>query len=159
MALEPTPPVRDALVDTQRLITPPWQVWFRDQREAIDATATVLERVALTEENASISTTPIPTDSLAAGVYAVQWYQAVEVAAGVSSSLTLTVTWTDGGVSKTRSSAAMTGNTTATSDGDTWVVHLDSGTPVSYATTYLSNAAGAMEYRLDLVLSLVSADA
>lgn len=159
MAFQGAPfPARTEPIGADKLFTLPLLTWFRNIRQALDLTPTQIERVTLEAQAASIGTTPIPTDTLAAGLYRVTVSQRITVAAGVSSSLQTTISWTDGGVAQSFSGTALTANTTATTGSFTLLMHIDATTPISYATTYASNAAGAMEYRLDLVLEQVSLD-
>ena len=64
--------------------------------------------VSLTAQGASIGVTAIPTSSLASGLYRVSYYCRITTAAGVSSSLIVTFSFTDGGVACSFASAALT---------------------------------------------------
>ena len=55
----------------------------------------------------------------------------------------------------TASSAAITGNTTATTGSFMVVVRADAATALTYATTYASSGGTAMVYRLDVVVEQV----
>lgn len=111
--------------------------------------------VALTGQSASIGTTPIPLPSLATGLYRLTYYARITTADAVSSSLTVTLTWTDGGVSPSFSGAAMTGNTTTTAQSGSAMVQIDAASPISYSTTYASNTPAAMQYRLTILVEAV----
>jgi len=111
--------------------------------------------VALTGQSASISTTPIPLPSLLTGLYRLTYYARITTIDAVSSSLTVTLTWTDGAVSPTLAGAAMTGNTTTTVQSGSAMIHLDAASPISYATTYASNTPGAMKYALYILVETV----
>ena len=113
--------------------------------------------VSLTTQAASISTTPIPSQTLAAGIYRVSVFAAITQAATVSSSLTVTITFTHNGLSKSLSGVALTGNTTTTVQSNTFLIHIDGSSPVSYATTYASAGATPMQYALDVILERVAA--
>lgn len=137
-------------------ITEKWRVWLRDLLVLIQSIPAVVTTVALTTQSASIGTTAIPTASLAGGLYRVSWYAAITTAAAVNSSLTVTVSWTDGGIAKSLSGAAITGNTTSTVQSQPPLpIHIDANSPVSYSTVYASNVAGTMVYALDVVLEAV----
>lgn len=139
------------------LVGDQWAIYFRDQDGLIAASPAVVSApVSLTSQHAAIATTPIPSDTLAPGLYRVSIYQRVTTAAGVSSSLTTAISWTDGGISCSFSGAAMTGNTTATTQSFSQLIRVDRATPVSYTTTYASNPATVMQYSLDVVLETVS---
>lgn len=139
------------------MMNPRWYIYFRDQNDQVNSTPQrVIAPVQLTVQDASIGTTPLPTDALAPGLYSVQYYARITTAAGVSSSLTVTISWTDGSVACSLSGAAMTGNTTGTVQTNTYLIKVDQASPISYSTTYASNPAGAMEYSLDIVLQAIS---
>lgn len=139
-----------------------WLRWFTGLATSITNAATQVSggKVSLSDQHASISTTAIPTTTLAAGLYRVNVYQRITTADGVSSSLQTTISWTDGGVSCQRALTALTGDTTATVGTDPPVfIHVDGSTPISYATVYASNTANKMRYALRLQVEVVSLDA
>lgn len=159
MALTGPPfPSREVPIDPatglfqQRLLT-----WFRNLRQEVDLNPTrVTTPVSLSAQNASISTTAIPTPSLNAGLYQITYFARVTTAATSSSSLTVTFTATDDSVSYSVSGTAITGNTTATTGTGTFLMRVDGASPVSYSTTYATSGATAMVYKLDIVLTLVA---
>ncbi len=157
MANSPPIPSRDPVVEKSGLITRVWQVYFRNLRTDIDVAPAALHQVTLTGQTASIAATAIPSDALTAGLYRVSWYARVTTAATTSSSLTVTVGWTEGAVPLTVSGAAMTGNTTTTVQNATQVLQVDGSTPVTYATTYASSGATAMVYELTVLLEQLQA--
>lgn len=162
MSTRPAAPLRDPLVDpkTGMVTGIRWPTYLRDMRTDLDAAPTALiPPVQLTNQGAAISTTAFPTESLAAGIYRVTVYQRITTAAGVSSSLQTTISWTDGAIACSVSGAALTGNTTATIGSFTALMHIDGATPISYTTAYASDLPGVMRYRLDLVLELIAEDA
>lgn len=111
--------------------------------------------VALEGQNASIGATPAYTTQ-SAGYYRVSVYARVMTAAVTSSSLTVTIDWTDGGIAVTKSAAAITGNTTASEiDPFVFLIRADQATAINYSTTYASNGAGEMQYRLTVVVESV----
>ena len=134
------------------LIAQPWVRWFTGLGEDQDASQTRIGSVALTGQSATLATTAIDAESLSAGLYTVQYYARITTAATTSSSLTVTLSWTDGGVSCSFSGAAITGNTTATTQSELKLVRADATTPISYATTYASDVAAQMQHSLYIVL-------
>lgn len=154
MALTSAPfPAKDPIADKGNgLITGPWIDWFTGLVRSIDATPSRLQTVGVTAQAASIGATSIPLGALAAGLYRVTWFSRITTAATVSSSLTVTVGFTKGGVSCTLSGAALTGNTPATTQSETRMVAIDGSTPVTYSTTYASVGATPMQYALNVVL-------
>ena len=90
-------------------------------------------------------------------MYRVTYTARVTTPATTSSSLTITISWTAGGVTQSIVGAAMTGNTTATLQTATMAPKIDQATPISYATTYVSVGATPMAYELDVILEVFSA--
>lgn len=151
-------PVREPLTNpSTRLITDRWRIWLRNLNLLVGNSRTLLKAVNLTGQNASISTTAIPTDALAPGLYAVTTYARITTAAGVASSLTATLGWTESAQALTFSGSAMTGNTVLTVQSFSFMMAIDQATPITYATTYSSNPASAMRYTLKLALEAVDA--
>lgn len=151
---------KEPMVDLKRRPSKTFIDWVTQLVADVDSAPSALKVVAVTTQNASIGTTPIATGTLSTGLYRVTWYARITTPAttgAATSSLTVTVGWTDGGVSCSYSGAAMTGNTTTTVQSQTQMVQLDAASPVTYATTYASNTAGQMVYKLSLVLEQVNA--
>ncbi|HXG71329.1 MAG TPA: hypothetical protein VNJ04_12055 [Gemmatimonadaceae bacterium] len=124
--------------------------WLVTQLAGVNAAAQQIAAVVLTAQSASIATTAINTLELGAGLYAVTWYARITQAATTSSSLTVSITGIDGGVTSTQSSAALTGNTTGTAGSGRFLVQIDAATTLRYATTYASAGATVMRYALEL---------
>lgn len=155
-------PKRENLSEGQKdsaegTITLPWIQYFQNQTDTFSQAPTkVTTPVSLEAQSAAIGNTAIPTDSLASGLYRVSYSARVTQAATTSSSLTVTITWTAGGITQSQSGAAMTGNTTATFQSGTYLIDIDAASPVSYSTSYASNAAAEMEYTLSVVLEEIA---
>lgn len=115
-------------------------------------------KVALTGLVASIGVTPLPIASLSAGVWRVSYRFRITRAGTVSSSLQLTLGWTEGGVPISASGAAVVTNTTSSVQWGTFLVRVDGNTPISYSTTYASVGATAMQHDLDLVAEALALD-
>lgn len=107
--------------------------------------------VSYTGQTASLGTKSI-AGSLRGGLYRVTMMAQVIIAAATSSSLTLSISWTDNGVTQAESSAAITGNTTATHGHFQYAMYIDTNTPITFSTTYASNAANQMTYDLYVTL-------
>lgn len=113
--------------------------------------------LSLSGQHASIGARPITTQTLAAGIYRVGWTAHITTPDGVSSSLTVTIGWTQGGQALTISGAAITGDAaTSVQSGVIQVVN-DASSPITLATTYASNTPGKMLYELKVTLEFVSA--
>lgn len=133
-----------------------WYIYFRDRDQLIAATASnVIEPITIEGQNASIGTTPFPTDTLSQGVYRVSYYARITTVAAVASSLTVTFSWTEGGNACSANGAAIVGNTVTTTGTGSAIVRIDGGTPISYAAAYVSNPGAQMVYELVVVLERV----
>lgn len=143
---------RDQLThDVTDAITADTRQWLLSVTGRVQQSPLVLAAVALTTQAAAIGATAIPLGALAPGTYRVTYYARITQAATVSSSLTVTLQWTDGGIGQTATFPAMTGNTTATSQTNVILVNIDQGTSLTYSTAYASVGATAMQYALTVV--------
>jgi hypothetical protein len=131
---------------------PRWVQWLLAIVNAIQVTISNVGSVALTTQAASVATVAVPTPTLAGGLYRLSYSARITRAATTSSSLTVGLAWTDGGVSCSQAFAAMTGNTTATVQSGSAVVSIDATTTARYQTTYASVGATAMQYRLTVLV-------
>jgi len=147
-------PLADAIANRQTgLLGPRWQEWFAFLTPTLHSIPNIINVTELTEQNTSLSATDFSRQAvLAPGLYEALYLARITTAAGVSSSLTVVLAWTDAGVAKSLTGAAITGNTTATYQSGSVQIVVDAGTDVTYATTYASNAASAMKYGLHLTL-------
>ncbi len=114
------------------------------------------QSAAIAATSLTISTPTGLTTKLSKGLYRVSTYARITQAASTSSSLTVTLGWTDGTVACTSSGSAVTGNTTATTGSQSVVIRSDADGSVTYATAYSSSGGTAMQYRLDIVLEQLS---
>jgi len=130
-----------------------WREYLLEQRRRINAGPERLTIISKTAQSASIGTTSLLA-SPSAGLYRVSVYARITRAASTSSSLIVTISWTEGGVSCSRPLTALTGNTTATTPDPPFTVVLrsDVTVPISYATTYVTSGATSMQYRLDVAV-------
>lgn len=137
------------------LITEPWRRYFADTATESNQVPTVTT-VTVASRNTAIGTTPIPATTLAAGMYRVTIYVRIVTAAGVSSSATPSVIFTDSDAAVcTMTGTAVTGNTSTTVSSSAFLIRVKAGTPISYAMAYASNAAGVMVYQTELVLEQI----
>lgn len=134
-----------------------WADYFSRLVSTVAASATRISSAAKVAQSASIAATDISGGTLKAGVYRVSYYTRITQAAGTSSSLTVTLSWTDGGVAQSQAFAAIVGNTTTSLQTEAMLIRIDSGSPVRYATAYVSVGAPAMEYSLDVILEVMDA--
>ena len=148
----------DPVVDLRTgLIT---EIWLRDltaERESATLAAKVIAVASKTAQAASIGATTFDVQSLAAGVYRFTYYAAITRAATTSSSLEITISFTELGLTKSKTFAAITGNTTTTWQDGQATIHIADDTPVSWSTTYASVGATTMQYAIYVQLERVSA--
>jgi len=152
--------LNEPVVGPNRILSPRWYIYFRDNQDQVNANPTqVIPPVVLEAQDTSIGTTAFPAGSLNAGLYRITVYARITTAAGASSDLDVTIGWTDGGVSCSKSASDVSpdwpinGNTTATTGSQTFMVNLSDGaTPITYSTTRNSNPGGEMEYLLKMTL-------
>jgi hypothetical protein len=111
--------------------------------------------VNLTAQNAAIGTTPIPLPALANGAYRISWYLRKTTADGTSSSVQLTISWTEGAVALSLSGAALATDAVTAVQSNSITILIDAATPISYSTTYASNTPGTMKYRLFILVESV----
>lgn len=157
MALEfAAAPVRDPIAvpdqQTGLLMLPRvWIDWFTSLTIRVDSNPQSFSPVTLPAQGAAIGTTPLPVVTNA-GLYRITYYARITTAATTSSSLTITLGWTDGGNSCSLSGAAMTGNTVTTVQTGTAMVRSDQAGALTYATAYASVGATSMQYSLDITV-------
>ena len=137
-------------------LTNSWIKYFQSQTDTFStAPVTLGTPVQLTAQSASVGATAFPVGSLSTGLYYVDYYARITTAATTSSSLTVTIGWTDGTYTQSGSGTAMTGNTTATNQSGRLMVNIDGATSITYSTAYVSVGATPMAYMLSLVLTKV----
>lgn len=141
-------------------INPVWSDAFVQQSTQAAAAPLRLNQVELTNQGASIGATDFSGGSISSGYYEVRTYARITTEAstgGKTSSLTVAIGWTEGGVVQTETFTALTGNTTGTHMASPMLTFLaDGNSPITYTTTYASNTAGEMKYRLTVILSRVA---
>lgn len=119
-------------------------------RDRLLGTSNVVGTVDLEDQSAAVTTTDVPTSPLQAGAYRLSYQLRVTRAATTSSSTNVTLGWTFGAVSCSQIFTYLTSNTTATQTSDAITVNIDAGTPITYAVTYSSAGATAMQYGFTL---------
>ncbi len=157
--LSPLFPSKDPIAAADSLlVTPRWRSWFRDLREEVSNTPRAVAVAPVTNASAARPVTGMDGGGLAAGLFAVSWYLAVVVPAGVSSSAQVTIAWVDDtGVPKSYTGALMNGNTTTTVQvNEQLLIYSKAASPITYAVAYASNPAAAMTYTFRPVLQAVT---
>lgn len=105
----------------------------------------------VTGVNAAINTTTAYT-VLSGGPYRINYYMRKTIADGVSSSLTVTLGWTDHGLPVTETETALTVDATSAQQSLTKLVYADAASAITYAVAYASNTPGAMKYNVSIVI-------
>lgn len=136
-----------------------WQRWFANLSQDVEQAPNRKSVIVLTDQEASLGTTSIPAVLEAPGLWRVSYYARVTRAASVSSSLIVTIGWTDGAVALTKVGATLNGNTTSTLEQATILVRADAASVLSYATTYASAGGTSMRYRLSVLAELLAYEA
>jgi hypothetical protein len=134
------------------MVSEAWRAYLSRLPDTLAAIPSVLNRVRLTAQEASISATSLASGTVEAGLYRATWSARITRAATTSSSLTVRLDWVDGAVACTSSGAAITGNTTATVQSGTVVLRADGASALTYQTAYASVGGTSMQYTLDLTL-------
>ena len=139
------------------IISNAWYEYFLQAQDRLNAGADTLTTVfdSVINQSAAIPTTSIPLTTLSVGLYRVSTYARITQAGSTSSSLTVTLGWTDGTVACTSSGSAMTGNTTSTTQSLSAMIRSDSSTPLTYSAAYASSGGTAMTFRLDLAVEQI----
>lgn len=144
-------PLTGETIDTG-IVSQDWIQWFNELKERQDRSAEFVGGVKVPPVAGTIPLTPIPLPPTTTGLYRLSYYVRITTAATTSSSLTVRFTWTEGGVTRTATAAALTTNTVQTSQSGQLLIRADPATFVSYDTLYASNAANQMQYALDITV-------
>lgn len=151
-------PNREKFLDADGLVASRPLVWLRDLRADVNTSSVLVAggTITLANKSASVGTTLFNTASLSSGQYRVSAFTQIITAASINSSLIVTFSFTKNTVACVLPSAALTSNDITKPGSFVGLISIDAGTPISYSTTYVSNAAG-MVYSTDLVLEQVNA--
>ena len=112
--------------------------WFTTLQQDVQEAPYRLTTVTVENQTAAIGATALPLGALATGMYRVSYLARITTAASTSSSLTVTLGFTNGSIACALAGAAMTGNTTSTVQSQTVLVNIDASTPLTYSTAYSS---------------------
>lgn len=164
----PAPPLQDSVVELEPekpsrrdpfFMAKPWIVWIQNALvPRLQQAAQLLTALALGTTvplSGSIGATPLPLGVLAGGRYRVSTYARIVTPDGVSSSLTVSIRWTEGGVALVVSGAAMVGDSITTVQSETYLLTIDAVSAISYSTVYASNTPNQMKYRLSILVEAV----
>lgn len=150
-------PFWDALVIKTGEITDTWTKYFEQVLVPQVRLGTIITGKysnGSTPLNASLTTTileeTVPTTGLYLFVAALQ----IVAAAGVTSSVSLTLTWTSNGITQSEVFGPITNGVNTDQLSAVFAIIADGGTPVSILTTYASNPANDMDYNLSASLNI-----
>lgn len=134
--------------------------WANYLTQFVAQTSQAPSRVAsvqLQSQTASIAGTNLIPGNVQGGLYRLEWFAHITTADGVSSSLTVSASFTSNGNALTISGAAITGNTVTTyQTSGLQLFHSDDLAPIQFSTTYASGGGGpAMAYELYVVLEQI----
>lgn len=107
--------------------------YLESQGTTLNSATTNYSPAQAVGQTASIGLTAINAGSLSSGLYRVSYYLAITTPAGTSSSITVSYSWTENALTKSHSFTAFTGNTNVSNDSNSWMVHIDGGSPISYS--------------------------
>lgn len=139
------------------LLSDAWADYLSRLAQNVQASATRVSSSSPVNQAGSIAATDVSGGALKAGLYRLSYYARITQAATVSSSLDVTISWTDGGVAQSQTGASITGNTVTTFQSVTLFFHSDASAPISFSTVYTSVGATPMQYRLDVTLEVIDA--
>jgi hypothetical protein len=124
--------------------------------DALNAASQRMAVVTLAAQSATIGATALLPDTGSAGLFRVSWFLRVTQAATTSSSVAVTIGFTEGSVALTTSGAALTGNTTTTFQQGTLMLACDANSSITYAASYSSVGATSMQYGLAVIVERVN---
>lgn len=153
-------PSRDTIVTKKRRATPVFTNWNEQSLlERVNRTPFRVQSSELLEDIGASTTGAIATEQ-AGGLYRVSVYREVTTQDPVSSSLAIVIGFTHNGKAMTRNLSAFAGapQTTADSVGDSVVIEIDAGTPISYTLTYASNTPGLARFEATLMAELLEVE-
>lgn len=150
-------PINDDVVDKNNKLTTEWTIfWSQTLLPQVRSSQMVVDRYSNgdTPLTDALTTTIITEVLPATAVYLFLAAIQILVAAGVSSDVSLTLTWTSNGVVQQETFGPITNGGTTDHLGVSYAILADSGTPVSISTTYASNPANAMAYNIGASLNI-----
>jgi hypothetical protein len=148
-------PLRDPIATTRGDVTMPWINWFSSLQQDVQQAPYRLTSVNLDNQVASLGVTGFALGRLSAGLYRVSYLMRVTTPATVSSGLSVGIGFTRTGITSVLAGVTMTDNAIGACRSETFLVRIDSATPVTYRSTYVSVGAIVMQYGVSFTLELV----
>jgi len=145
-------PVRTRVVDPKTgMLTKEWRDYFERMPDTLEAIPSVLNKVSLSTQTASLSATNFSDGVLATGLYRLTYGTRIVSPAG-GGSLNVTFRWTDGGVACSYEGIRLIlGVDTTGTMSESPVVRIDRGSAITYETDW----SGGQSYNLDVTLEKV----
>lgn len=126
-----------------------WLAWLTDVWKR-----TSVGQRQFTNHNAAVTAEAVPVLDGAEPLVRVSWVLRLVQAATVSSSVQITIGWTDGGQAMTAVQTAVTGNLVTSGQQGALLVRHDPYTDVTVAVAYASVGATPMRYDLDVITEI-----
>ena len=141
------PPLSDAVVNrAPGVLTVPWQQWMSRMPETFHAIPSVINSVVLNDQEADIAPTDLAETTLTEGIYRVCYFTHIHRPATGSSSLVITIAWTDDDGPHSKVGATINGNSQTTSQDGVIILYSAPGELVTYEVAYNSVGATTMQY-------------
>lgn len=137
------------------LETDAWDPYFRELQQAVGANPQQIGHARVQNQQATIAPTPLSLGVLAPGLYRVSYRTRITQAASTSSSLTISIGWTESALSLAQSGAALTGNTVTTQQSGVLLIRVDHASPITLAATYVSVGATPMKFEAEVTVERV----
>lgn len=156
-------PISTPITDTDRTgkltgyVPTPWSDYFNSVDAQLASSYLVLEHQQINSGSGPIAVTPITGQILPGGLYRVSYYVVILQPATTSSSIAISIYWTDRTVTRVQTTPSLTGNAVGVALSNILLLRVDRATPVSYSVAYTSVGAAPMLYGLDLLLEQVIA--
>jgi hypothetical protein len=134
-------------------MTRPFADWLQAVVSRIQQASPRIATLSLTGQSDDLGLTALVP--LASGLYRVSWHLRVSTPASSSSSLTVTITSTEGGATCTQSGAALTTNAITAPQSGSVLVKADANSPISASVAYTSVGTD-MAYDVDFVVEQIA---
>jgi hypothetical protein len=157
MAVANFPPIpySDGLLEgDDKPISHSWYLWLFALVALLQASARVVTTKSYTNQSASIPATSL--NVTVAGVYRVSWTLRPTQAATVSSSLIVTIGYTDAGQVLSVAGVALTANLVTTPQSGTFLLRTDGASPVTAAIAYGSVGGTPLVFKADVTCEQVA---
>lgn len=151
MVILPPFPSRNTVVEPSRILASLWRDWLSVLRDRANLSPVRVASVRAVAQSAAVAATTAYTVANS-GLYRATWAARITQVATVSSSLAVTINWTDNAVVCSQTGSAMTGNLVTTQQSGQVVFYADAASVVTYSTAFASVGAQTMNYALSIVV-------